>query len=90
MNVILIIVLGSLAGYTAFFKRCRGLHEYKWCVSNVKTMFHCKSDDEFDTEGDVDKLVVAIEEKYNWTCEQDASKHSSDDGFLILQWAYSQ
>ncbi|XP_075530619.1 uncharacterized protein LOC142563836 isoform X2 [Dermacentor variabilis] len=51
---------------------CRGLHEYKWCVSNVKTMFHCKSDDEFDSEGDVDKLVLAIEDKYNWTCEQDA------------------
>ncbi|XP_077502805.1 uncharacterized protein LOC144113546 isoform X2 [Amblyomma americanum] len=51
---------------------CRGLREYKWCVSNVKTTFHCKGDDEFDAEGDVDKLVVAIEDKYNWTCEQDA------------------
>ncbi|KAL3207176.1 hypothetical protein MRX96_010488 [Rhipicephalus microplus] len=56
---------------------CRGLHEYKWCVSNVKTVFHCKSDDAFDSEGDIDKLVLAIQDKYNWTCEQDAKTCSA-------------
>lgn len=37
-------------------------------------MYHCKSDDDFENEGDADKLVLAVEDRYNWTCEQDSSE----------------
>ncbi|XP_042143430.1 uncharacterized protein LOC115318895 [Ixodes scapularis] len=51
---------------------CRGLSEYKWCVTNVKALLHCKNEDELENEGDIDKLIIAIEEKYNWTCEENS------------------
>ncbi|CAN7991715.1 unnamed protein product [Ixodes hexagonus] len=51
---------------------CRQVNHYKWCVTNVKALFHCKNEDELENEGDIDKLILAIEEKYNWTCEEDA------------------
>ncbi|CAN8024618.1 unnamed protein product [Ixodes persulcatus] len=46
--------------------------KYKWCVTNVKALSHCKNEDELENEGDINKLIIAIEEKYNWTCEENA------------------